>query len=83
MRRWEYVEGSASKFWETGADGAVVTVRYGRCGSDGRTQRKEYASADAAREQVRRTIGDTDAGVSRKFVGNPSLVGDRARSGRR
>lgn len=28
MRRWEYVEGSASKFWETGADGALVTVRY-------------------------------------------------------
>ncbi|MFF1930037.1 DUF4132 domain-containing protein [Streptomyces sp. NPDC058228] len=60
MRRWEYVEGSASKFWETGADGAVVTVRYGRCGSDGRTQSKEYASADAAREQVRRTIAEKE-----------------------
>lgn len=56
MRRWEYVEGSASKFWETEAEGAVVTVRYGRCGSDGRTQTKEYASAEAASAQVRRTI---------------------------
>ncbi|MFJ4897599.1 WGR and DUF4132 domain-containing protein [Streptomyces sp. NPDC088727] len=56
MRRWEYAEASASKFWETGADGALVTVRHGRCGSDGRTQTKEYASAEAADAQVARSI---------------------------
>ncbi|WP_405893948.1 DUF4132 domain-containing protein [Streptomyces sp. NBC_01527] len=60
MRRWEYVEGSASKFWETGADGVLVTVRYGRCGTDGRTRSKEYASADAAQEQVRRTVAEKE-----------------------
>ncbi|MCX5339425.1 DUF4132 domain-containing protein [Streptomyces atratus] len=60
MRRWEYVEGSASKFWETEAEGAVVTVRYGRCGSDGRTQTKEYASAEAASAQVRKTIAEKE-----------------------
>ncbi|MGW4227712.1 DUF4132 domain-containing protein [Streptomyces sp. NPDC004980] len=60
MRRWEFVEGSASKFWETGADGSVVTVRYGRCGSDGRRQTKEYASAEAADAQVLRTIAEKE-----------------------
>lgn len=60
MRRWEYVEGTASKFWETEAEGAVVTVRYGRCGSDGRTQTKEYASAEAAAAQVVRTIAEKE-----------------------
>ncbi|MFD4947023.1 WGR and DUF4132 domain-containing protein [Streptomyces sp. NPDC058409] len=60
MRRWEYVEGSASKFWETEAEGVVVTVRYGRCGSDGRTQTKEYASAEAASAQVRKTIAEKE-----------------------
>ncbi|MFF0075788.1 DUF4132 domain-containing protein [Streptomyces sp. NPDC005494] len=60
MRRWEFVEGSASKFWETGADGAVVTVRYGRCGSDGRTRTKEYASAEAAAAQVLKTVAEKE-----------------------
>ncbi|MFF3729347.1 WGR domain-containing protein [Streptomyces sp. NPDC002476] len=60
MRRWEYVEGTASKFWETGAEGAVVTVRYGRCGSNGRTQTKEYASAEAAAEQVLKAIAEKE-----------------------
>ncbi|MDK0523342.1 DUF4132 domain-containing protein [Streptomyces sp. ML-6] len=60
MRRWEYVEGSASKFWETEAVGTAVTVRYGRCGSDGRTQTKEYASAEAAAAQVLKTIEEKE-----------------------
>ncbi|MFD0337568.1 DUF4132 domain-containing protein [Streptomyces sp. NPDC127117] len=60
MRRWEYVEGTASKFWETEAEGAVVTVRYGRCGSDGRRQTKEYASAEAAAAQVVKTIAEKE-----------------------
>lgn len=60
MRRWEYVEGTASKFWETEAEGAVVTVRYGRCGSEGRTQAKEYASAEAAAAQVVKTIAEKE-----------------------
>ncbi|WP_405749658.1 DUF4132 domain-containing protein [Streptomyces sp. NBC_00012] len=60
MRRWEYVEGTASKFWETEAEGTAVTVRYGRCGSDGRTQTKEYASAEAAAAQVVKTIAEKE-----------------------
>ncbi|MFF2010543.1 WGR and DUF4132 domain-containing protein [Streptomyces sp. NPDC058195] len=73
MRRWEYVEGSTSKFWETGAEGAVVTVRYGRCGSDGRTQTKEYASPGAATAQVARTIAEKEKKGYRE-VGAPAAA---------
>ncbi|MFD6425769.1 DUF4132 domain-containing protein [Streptomyces sp. NPDC060198] len=58
MRRWELVEGTAPKFWETGAVGVAVTVRYGRCGSEGRTRTQEYASEEAAHAKVRRTIAE-------------------------
>ncbi|MFH8514566.1 WGR and DUF4132 domain-containing protein [Streptomyces gelaticus] len=72
MRRWEYVEGTASKFWETEAEGAVVTVRYGRCGSDGRTQTKEYASAEAAAAQVVRTIAEKEKKGYREVAASAS-----------
>ncbi|WP_371631159.1 DUF4132 domain-containing protein [Streptomyces sp. NBC_00341] len=75
MRRWEYVEGSASKFWETGADGAVVTVRHGRCGSDGRTQTKEYASARAADAQVAKSVAEKERKGYRE-VGAAAPSGD-------
>ncbi|WP_159062439.1 WGR domain-containing protein, partial [Streptomyces caniscabiei] len=55
MRRWECAEGSSSKFWEAETDGATVTVRYGRIGTEGRTQVKECASSEEAAEYVRKT----------------------------
>lgn len=60
MRRWEYVEGDSAKFWEAEADGVSVTVRYGRVGTRGRTQTKEYASGDAAREQLAKAAAEKE-----------------------
>ncbi|GAA3378240.1 hypothetical protein GCM10020367_56950 [Streptomyces sannanensis] len=60
MRRWEYVDGTSAKFWEAEAEGATVTVRYGRIGTDGRTQVKECASADAAREYLAKAAGEKE-----------------------
>ncbi|MFJ2089262.1 DUF4132 domain-containing protein [Streptomyces sp. NPDC087901] len=80
MRRWEYVEESASKFWETGADGAVVTVSYGRCGSEGRTQTKEYGSAQAADAQVAKSIAEKERKGYRE-VGAPASVPSAAGPG--
>ncbi|MCX4695551.1 WGR and DUF4132 domain-containing protein [Streptomyces sp. NBC_01408] len=49
MQRWEYVGESSAKFWEAGVEGASVTIRFGRSGTAGRTQVKEFDSpADAA-----------------------------------
>ena len=48
MRRFELVEGSASKFWEVSRDGAAVTVRFGRIGTNGQEKTKTHASEAAA-----------------------------------
>jgi predicted DNA-binding WGR domain protein len=48
VRRFECVQGSASKFWEVSVDGDALTVRYGRIGSNGQTQTKSFASAAKA-----------------------------------
>lgn len=52
MRRFELVEGGSSKFWEVAVEGATLTVRYGRIGTQGQTQSK--ALADAARAAAER-----------------------------
>jgi predicted DNA-binding WGR domain protein len=44
MRRFEFIEGSSSKFWEVEVAGDALTVRYGRIGTQGQTQTKAYAS---------------------------------------
>ncbi|WP_233289280.1 WGR domain-containing protein [Kitasatospora sp. MBT63] len=60
MRRWEFVEGGSDKFWEAAVDGAVVTVRYGRCGTDGREQSKEFPTPEAAQVHFARTVAEKE-----------------------
>ncbi len=47
-RRFEFIEGTSSKFWEVSSSGTNVTVRYGRIGTNGQTQTKSFTSAAAA-----------------------------------
>ncbi len=49
MRRFEFVEGSSSKFWSPELQGSTFIVTYGRIGTEG--QRKEKAFADEASAQ--------------------------------
>ncbi|WP_129770224.1 DUF4132 domain-containing protein [Streptomyces sp. L-9-10] len=56
MRRWEFDQGTSSKFWEAEASGTVVTVRYGRTGTRGQEQEKEFADATAAQAYLAKTI---------------------------
>jgi predicted DNA-binding WGR domain protein len=58
MRRFEFVGGTSSKFWEIGQTGSQVTVRFGRIGTNGQTQVKDLDSWDAAAERVRKLIGE-------------------------
>jgi predicted DNA-binding WGR domain protein len=51
MPRYELVEGTSSKFWEISLDGASFTVRYGRIGTDGQSQTKSFATAEAAQTE--------------------------------
>ncbi len=55
-RRFELVEGSASKFWEVARDGCSVTVRFGRIGSSGQSQTKDFASEELADRHAARLI---------------------------
>jgi len=47
-RRFECVEGSASKFWEVATEGTSVNVRFGRIGTNGQAKAKSFSDAAAA-----------------------------------
>ena len=47
-RRFEFVQGTSSKFWEVRVQGSDVYVTYGRIGSTGQTSCKTLESAEAA-----------------------------------
>ncbi|HET7421900.1 MAG TPA: DUF4253 domain-containing protein [Candidatus Dormibacteraeota bacterium] len=56
MRRFEFTGGSSSKYWEVSQSGTQVTVHFGRIGSDGQTQTKDYGSWEDAAERVRKLV---------------------------
>jgi predicted DNA-binding WGR domain protein len=47
-RRFELVEGTASKFWEIEVSGGTMTVRFGRIGTAGQTKVKKLGANAAA-----------------------------------
>ena len=57
-RRFEFVGGTSSKFWEVSVSGASVTVRYGRIGTLGQSQTKSLADAAAAERHVEKLISE-------------------------
>ncbi len=56
MRRFEFREGSSSKFWESDVEGSVHTVRFGAIGSDGQVKKKSFASPAAAKAEAEKLI---------------------------
>jgi DNA ligase-1 len=57
-RRFELVEGSASKFWEVARDRCSVTVRFGRIGTRGQAQTKDFATDEAASRHAAKLIDE-------------------------
>ncbi|MGH7134898.1 MAG: WGR domain-containing protein, partial [Pirellulales bacterium] len=57
-RHFEFVEGGSAKFWEISVNGNDVTVRFGRMGTQGQTQTKSFADADAATRHAEKLIGE-------------------------
>jgi predicted DNA-binding WGR domain protein len=49
FRRFEFVDDKSSKFWEVRTEGSATEVRYGRIGTSGQLQRKEYETTEAAK----------------------------------
>ncbi|MGW7385680.1 DUF4132 domain-containing protein [Streptomyces sp. NPDC054794] len=60
MGRWELVGDGSAKFWEAEAEGDTVTVRYGRIGTEGRTQVKELESAEAAERYLAKVVAEKE-----------------------
>ncbi len=60
-RRFEFVGGNSAKFWQVTVAGASVTVRFGRLGTDGQTQTKEFPRAEAACGHAERVIAQKAA----------------------
>lgn len=60
MRRWELVGAGSSKFWEAAVEGACVTVRYGRIGTEGRVNVKELATSEAAEAHFAKLVADKE-----------------------
>jgi predicted DNA-binding WGR domain protein len=52
MRRFEFVDGGSSKFWEVGTSAAKLVVRFGRIGTNGQLKEKRLSSAQAAQAQA-------------------------------
>jgi predicted DNA-binding WGR domain protein len=50
--------GSAHKFYEVSVDGADVTIRYGRIGDQGQVKRSSFTTADKARAEASKKIGE-------------------------
>ena len=57
-RRLEFVSGSSDKFWEVTRRDNLVTIRFGRNGTQGQTQTKSFATAEQARHHVEKLIGE-------------------------
>ncbi|MGE0434471.1 MAG: WGR domain-containing protein, partial [Planctomycetota bacterium] len=57
-RRFEFVEGSSSKFWEVEVSGSEYTTRWGRIGTDGQSKTKSCKSDDAAQTEADKLIAE-------------------------
>ncbi len=57
-RRFEFVDGNSSKFWEVWVTGCQMCTRYGRIGSSGQTTTKDYANEAGAIKAMEKLIGE-------------------------
>jgi uncharacterized protein (TIGR02996 family) len=58
MRTFEYRDGTSAKFWAIDLRGKRLTVRYGKIGTAGQAQTKEFADPAAARKEHDRLVAE-------------------------
>jgi uncharacterized protein (TIGR02996 family) len=56
MPRFEFVEGSSSKFWEIHLEESTVRTRWGRIGSEGQEKEEDFDSRTEARKEYDKLI---------------------------
>jgi predicted DNA-binding WGR domain protein len=57
-RRCEFVEGTAAKFWEILRQGTMITIRYGRIGTQGQTLTKSFDTDERAERELEKLLGE-------------------------
>lgn len=57
-RNFEFVEGSARKFWAITVEENAFTVHFGRIGTTGQAQQKSFADAPTARREADKLIAE-------------------------
>ncbi len=57
-RRFEFVEGSSSKFWEIELDGSSFTTTWGKIGTAGQTGTKSFDSDDKAKKEYDKLVAE-------------------------
>jgi predicted DNA-binding WGR domain protein len=57
-RRFECIEGSSRKFWQIVQQASEVTVTFGRIGTQGQTQLKQFANEQRAEQEVSKLIAE-------------------------
>ena len=57
-RYFEFVGGGSSKFWEVSLTGKAFTVRFGKMGTDGQTQLKQFPTAEKAAAECEKLVAE-------------------------
>ncbi|MCP3142814.1 WGR domain-containing protein [Pyxidicoccus xibeiensis] len=58
MRRFEFVEGGSSKFWEPELNGSTFTVTFGRIGTSGQRKEKAFPDEASARKEYEKKVAE-------------------------
>src|SRR5215813_11833362 len=74
----EFEEGNSSKFWRARVDGKTLYVNYGKIGSNGQTQIKDFADTGTAMKEFDKLVREERAPAPR-----PSAPAQRPAGGTR
>jgi predicted DNA-binding WGR domain protein len=58
VRRLERKDDHSDKFWEISANESLITIRWGRRGSQGQTQTRQFPTAERAQAELEKLIGE-------------------------
>jgi uncharacterized protein (TIGR02996 family) len=58
MRTFEFTDAKSQKFWNIEVTGTYYTVKFGKIGSGGQTQRKTFATAAAAQAEMDKLVNE-------------------------
>jgi len=76
MRRFELIEGTASKFWEVEQVDAELNIRWGRIGTAGQSQTKSFADATKAAAALTKLVAEkTGKGYAEVGVAAGTAIG--------